>query len=87
MLRYFQELVKDDDGHPSSLRMVFLVGGMSFVLCVVFVWTYVSLYNRAMSEIPSGIAEILGTLLVGKALQKGVEVFGEIKKKPLDNNP
>lgn len=81
----FVEITKrffsDNSGNFSSLRVVFLLAGLTFIPAMVTVWTYVSFYNRAMSDIPGGVSELLGILLLGKALQKGVEVYGETKSK------
>lgn len=84
---WIQRLCSDNEGNLSSMRVVFLLLGLTFIPAFVFVWVYVSIYNRVLSDIPSGVYALLGTLLVGKSVQKGIEVFGEIKKNSLDTGP
>lgn len=69
-----------ESGFPSSLRLVFVIFGLTFGPAVSIVWAYVSLYNRALSDIPSGVYDTLAVLLVGKAISKAAEVWGESKK-------
>lgn len=82
---WLQRLASDNEGNLSSLRVVFLLCGLLFIPAFVTVWVWVSLYNRQMSDIPSGVYGLLGILLVGKSIQKGIEVFGEVKKNSLDS--
>jgi hypothetical protein len=84
---YLKRMLTDNSGNTSSMRLIFVLTGVTFIPCLVVVWTAVSLYNREISDIPGGVVELLGTLLVGKSLQKGVEVYGEIKKNSLDIDP
>lgn len=86
MRAYLKKLAADNTGNPSSMRAVFLFFGLTFSIAFVTVYLTVSLYNREVSEIPAGVVAILGTLLVGKSLQKGVEVYGETKGTSSDNS-
>ena len=76
MRDFIKKIVSESDGSPSSMRVVFLWFSLIFTTCVCAVWTVVSLANGEVSEIPTGVTAILGTILAGKAVQKGVEVWG-----------
>ena len=79
MKEYIKKMLADNEGNPSSMRLLFLSFGLLFTLCFCIVWAYISLYNRTVTDVPSGIVAILGTLLVGKSAQKVAEVWGENK--------
>jgi len=79
MKEFVKKLCSDNNGNPSSMRVVFLFFGLTFSAVLVTVYGAVSLYNKEVSEVPAGVVAILGTLLVGKSIQKGVEVYGETK--------
>lgn len=86
MKKALKQLISDNEGHPSSLRIVFLLTGLTFIPAFVTVWIYVSIHTQVVADVPGGVYDLLGVLLVGKSLQKGVEVWGEKSKISLDSD-
>ena len=59
------QLLKDDTGQLSSMRLILLVWGLGTFI----VWAYLSIDTHTMSVIPSQVMEILGMVLGGKVFQ------------------
>jgi hypothetical protein len=78
---FFTHILSEDSGNYSSLRFVFIGTSVLFIPAFVFVWTYTSINQKIINDVPLGVTELMGTLLLGKSLQKGVEVYGSLKSK------
>lgn len=85
MRKFIKGALSDTEGYPSSGRIVFMLFGTLFSIIFCVGWAVTSIQNGAMADIPAGVAGVLGTLLVGKALQSGVETYGEIRERPKDS--
>ncbi len=60
-----------DDAPYSSLRLLQFI----FFLLFSIGWIYVTLRTKLMADIPIGLQVVVGLLLGGKVLQKGIEVY------------
>ena len=78
-MSYLKDMLADKHQKPSSMRLIFVVLGLTFSVAFVGVWTYLSIHNNAISDIPAGVYGLLGVLLLGKSAQKVAEVYGETK--------
>lgn len=56
-------------GQPSSLRIVVLVG----MLCVIWVWLMVCIWQRSIVVIPGSVLTFVGALLGAKVAQTPFE--------------
>lgn len=76
-MKSLMKFLSDHTGANSSMRLVFVIATFGIVSCVLAVWTYVSLKNLAVSDLPAGIVAfsigVIGTLAGVKAYQKKVE--------------
>jgi hypothetical protein len=81
MKDFLKKAMSGTDGLPSTTRIVFLFFGLLFTFCFCIVWTYVSLSTKALSDIPSGTAGMLGGLFAGKGIQTVAELWSEKKKQ------
>lgn len=70
----------DNAGRKSSNRLIITAAFWLFFPAFSAAWTYLSFSKGELQDIPGGVDMMIGILLVGKALSKGVEVYGEIKK-------
>ena len=63
------EILSDDAGNPSSLRLALLMA----LAIVLVVWAVVSLQCKALLPLPGDIVNLLGLLIAGKTVQKFTE--------------
>lgn len=71
----------DNLGRKSSMRLVVVLGGGLFLLCLCAAWTYVSIQKVELAQIPSGVIFLLTTLLGLKTVQSGIEISRELFSK------
>ena len=68
--------MQDNESNDSSMRLIVLI----FMSAIVIVWTWVSVKEGKLADIPDGVLYLVATLMMSKVFQKGVEVAGEVKK-------
>ena len=69
MLKNFLSFLKEANGDWSCMRIMQLI----VLIPVMFVWTYISLRNNAMTTFSNTNVALLGVIFDAKAVQK----FGE----------
>lgn len=69
------ELVKDQNGKVSSMRIAFLFT----TIFVVVIWGVLSLKNMTLLSLPDNVLYLIGVLATGKVGQKTFE-----KKEPAE---
>lgn len=60
-----------DDSPYSSYRLLQFI----FFLFFSLGWGYVTVRTRLLADVPVGLQVVVGLLLGGKVLQKGIEVY------------
>jgi len=75
MTPLLQNLLSDDAGNTSSIRVVLLVSTST----ILGVWAFVSITSRSMQEIPQGVLFLFGTAIGGKLIQKCRENVAGVK--------
>ena len=63
------KFLQDDSGNNSSMRLAMFL----LVVCVMTGWLYATVVNRAVQDIPAGLASILIAAFAAKVWQKGTE--------------
>jgi hypothetical protein len=76
----FSDFFREDSPY-SSMRLAAVGSTILFVPCFVFLWTWLSYWNRELTVIPDSVMWFLGVLLGVKTLQKGVEVIGSVTSR------
>jgi hypothetical protein len=72
------QLIADDTGAPSTMRVVFLF----VVLAVVTVWAALSIKAGQFVPLPEGALQLLGIFMGGKVAQSFSENFSNPKPQP-----
>ena len=63
------KFLQDDSGNNSSIRLTMFM----LVTCVMIGWLYATVINKAVQDIPAGLASILIAVFAAKVWQKGTE--------------
>ena len=66
----FTDFFKDDSPYSSYRLLQFI-----FFLLFSLGWAYVTIRTRLLADVPMGLQVVIGLLLGGKVLQKGIEVY------------
>lgn len=64
-----RQFLQDAEGHYSSTRLAFLL----FAFVTAGVWSYLSIKNSAVQDIPAGLASVIFTFMAGKVGQTWLE--------------
>ena len=74
----FGDFFRDDRPHSSYRLLQFI-----FFLLFSLGWIYVTVRTKLMADIPVGLQVVVGLMLGGKVLQKGIEVYQDrVTPKP-----
>lgn len=73
-----------EDSPWSMMRVATFLTIIMFVPAFVYQWAQISGAKQQLQEIPEGVMWLLGVLLSGKVIQKGIEIAGKILSKPQD---
>jgi len=76
-----KQLIADDTGAPSSMRLMFLF----VIIAVVFVWSVLSIRAGDFVALPSGALELIVIMTGGKVAQSFSENFSK-PVPPTTNN-
>ncbi len=77
MLEWLKNLFSENST-ASTMRFATIISIGLFIPAFVISWTWISLHNFQLENIPDGVAWFLGVLLGAKAIQKAVEVAGQV---------
>jgi hypothetical protein len=69
--------LKDDSPYSTMRTAVMLTIGL-FIPAFVYQWTDISAKAQRLQDIPESVMWLLGVLLSGKVIQKGIEVAQNI---------
>lgn len=70
------QIFQDENGRISSARVLMIVGAG----LILSVWSFLSIKNGIMIDIPLGVQTIFGILILGKVTQKFMEKNDEPPK-------
>lgn len=62
--------LQDHNGNNSSLRL----GTLLWLLGVLGAWIFVAVTTKALPDIPTNVATVIGLILTAKVAQTGVEL-------------